>query len=339
LRALSGALLLLGLIWTGCNSDQEASYQFTRFAMGTVIDYTIFARDRSTAREFMLQAQNEIERVEHLLWEENPESEIARFNQSNEGIYTTEEVFRFLQRAQEYSRLEMENTFDGAHSAFDMTVKPVLALYDFDAEDAVPPAADQINRKLQYVGMDNIRLSETTAGGEFFVSKQNPQVALAVGGIAKGYAVDKAIDLLKEAGVKNVLINAGGDLYCLGEKAGQTWRVGIQQPKNPQEIREVLNLQDIAVATSGDYQKYFMYEGIRYHHILNPEIGKPARNSRSATVIAPTVEEADVWATVLFIRSAPEGILLLNTLPEISGMVIDSSGNAYYSEGFLQYLE
>ncbi len=331
--------LLLILTMAGCDFPRNKAYQFTRFAMDTVINYTIIAENESAARDRMLLAQREIERVEHLLWEENPQSEIYRFNQSESGIETSEEVYEFVSRAQEYFRREAQLDLTRNYGVFDLTLKPVLDLYDFKADNPKPPAPSEVRDRLKYVGMETIRLEGDAPSGEFIISKEQENTAIAVGGLAKGYAVDRAIQVLKSNGVQNALINAGGDLYCLGTRLSHNWRIGIQHPGKRDAIVEVLEISERAVATSGNYQRYFMYQGKRYHHILNPETGSPAEKSQSATVIAPTTEQADAWSTILFIRGNPEGLELLDKVEEVTGMVIDSAGVPHYSEGFRSYID
>jgi thiamine biosynthesis lipoprotein len=133
-------------------------------------------------------------------------------------------------------------------------------------------------------------------------------------------------------------VNAGGDLYCLGDRTDGPWRVGIRDPDRGDEIVVVLNVADAAVATSGDYQRYFEYDGIRYHHILDPQTGRPARRARSATVIAPTAERADALATAAFVAGPDAGIQLLDGLENAEGMIIDLAGDLHTSARFGEYV-
>jgi len=337
-RALYRALLLLVLPLWGC-SPGEQPFHFTRFAMDTVIEYTIVAPEKRTAREQMLRAQQEIERVEHLLGEDDSLSEIYRFNHSPGGIRTNREVSQFIRRALGFYWEEVDLDLTASRGSFDITIKPVLNLYHFKADHPVPPTAEQVRRALEFVGADRLKLAGDAPSGEYRLEKPDSNMAIGVGGLAKGYAVDEAIRVLRQAGVTQALINAGGDLYCLGSKPGGPWKIGIQNPVETSEIVKVLQMADAAVATSGNYQRYFMYRGRRYHHILDPATGWPAGRAQSATVIAPTTEQADAWATILFIRSAPDGIALLNKVPGISGMVIDAAGGIHYSDGFRQFLD
>jgi thiamine biosynthesis lipoprotein len=306
--------------------------------MDTAIDHTIVAVDKSTAREAMLIAQAEFERIDSLLWEENPGSEIYRYNQSRTGIETTEEVFSFVQRAVEYYRTEVELDLEKTEGTFNIAIGPVVQLYDFHADNPVPPAAAEINQALPDVKIGNIILKEDPSTETYFLGKKTPETRIAVGGIAKGYAVDSAIRLLRRRGFNEVLINAGGDLYCSDGNQGKPWKVGIQHPVELSEILKILELKNAAIATSGDYQRYYIYHGQRYHHLLDARTGKPARLSRSASVIAPSAEEADVWATSLFVLGAEAGIEMIDNLDEVHGMVIDSAGTVHYSRDFESFL-
>jgi thiamine biosynthesis lipoprotein len=317
-------ILLISL--SACETrDKEKVFKYTKFAMDTVVEYTIMAESDSVAGHAMERAHEEMLRVDSLLWEENPVSEIYRFNHSREIIELDREAVSFLKRASDYHEI--------SQGAFDVTIKPVLDLYDFKSENASPPSSDEIPKKLKIFGMEKIRFRD----GKRLV-KTDAEVSVAVGGLAKGYAVDRAIQILKENGIRNALVNAGGDLYCLGAKRGEPWAVGVQDPDNSNRIIEVLYLSDMAAATSGDYQRYFMYNGERYHHILDPKDGRPARGSRSATIIAETTEKADALATALFILGRNKGIALIDSLPSIEGMVIDSLGEMSQSSGYESFI-
>lgn len=286
-RPIIGIVGLLAAVLLSCDAgaDDEA-YSFTRFAMDTVIEYTIVAADYRTARTAMMRAHEEIERVEMLFWEGSTEGAIFRLNE--EGGIVEDEVAAFLRRVLEYSAAT-----DGA---FDVTVGPFVHLYGFASEAPRIPTADELQAAQRSVGYQHLAVHDNGR-----VDLPDGMI-LAVGGVAKGYAVDRAVAVLRDHGVASALVNAGGDLYALGSIEGRPWRVGIRDPDDPQEIVEVLHVADAAVATSGDYQRYLERDGIRYHHVLDPATGRPARLVRSSTVVAPTAEEADALATGLFVQ-------------------------------------
>ena len=329
-RAHSRAFLVCIFTLYGCTSITNEPYYFTRFAMDTSIEYTIMAPKRKLAKNAMLKAHQEIERIEHLFWEKDSTSEIYRFNQSKRGIETTEEVFRLVRQALEYN--------ETTRGAFDITLKPLLDLYPFLSDNPVPPTKEMLDSALKYVGEQFVETSIRIADSSWILRKSIEQASLAIGGFVKGYAVDRAIEVLKNNHIRNALINAGGDLYCLGTKGSKPWKVGIQNPRETEKLINVLSLSNIAVATSGDYQRFFLFNGNQYHHILDPGTGIPARRTQSATVIAPTAEEADVWATAVFVLGHEEGIRLIDNRTDIFGSAIDSSGLIYYSKGFGRFL-
>ena len=298
--------------------------------MDTTVEYSIIAPNKKLANEAMVKAHQEIERIEHLFGEQDTSSEIFRFNQSTSGIQTCTEVYHRVYQALEYKEI--------TNGAFDITIKPVLDLYPFLFENPVPPEEKNIRKSLINVGKQFIKTSYRVEDSKWILEKSIEKAGLTVGGFVKGYAVDKAIAVLKDNQIKNALINAGGDIYCLGRKNGKPWKIGIQHPRSNGKLLNILRLSNVAVATSGDYQRYFLFEGKRYHHILNPSTGYPARKAQSTTVIAPTSEEADIWATALFILGPKEGIELIDNQTNIYGCIIDSSGFNHYSEGFSLFL-
>jgi len=315
---------------SGCDTDQEKQYYFSRFAMGTIIEYTIVAPDKDHARAAMLKAHQEIERIEGLFSEEDSTSEICRFNHSKGGIYTNEEVTNCVIDALGY-----HNKTNGA---FDISIKPVLDLYQFQSDDPFPPPDDLIHRALTDIGADKLEAKYSATHQSWWLGKSSEKTGLAMGGFVKGYAVDRAIQVLREGDIRNGIINAGGDLFCLGKKSGHSWKVGVRHPRQAGSIPIVLTLSNLAAATSGDYQRYFIFEGERYHHILDPQTGKPARKAQSATVVAKTTAEADAWATALLISGPDEGIRLINRVKDVYGMIVDSSGSLHYSRGMQRFV-
>lgn len=321
---LTGAIFILLMIVL--LPSRSRPYEFTRFAMGTVVEYTIMAPDHETGRSAMQVAHREIERVEHLFWEKDTASEVYRFNRSSRGIQTTKEVHQAITRALAYSRK--------TRGAFDIAIKPANDLYDFDDPSPVPPSDEAIQRALANVGYRLVETSSSDDGRSWFITKTVGEAGLVTGGFAKGYAVDRAAQALKGIGIRNALVNAGGDIVCLGRKNGKPWTVGIRHPRKDGAMIRILALSDRAVATSGDYQKYFMAGGTRYHHVLDPGTGQPSRQAQSVTVIAPTAEAADVWATALMVMGVDEGMPAAQAFSDIHVCMVDSAGTVHVSDGF-----
>jgi thiamine biosynthesis lipoprotein len=150
--------------------------------------------------------------------------------------------------------------------------------------------------------------------------------AVDLGGIAKGYAVDLAARALREAGVEDFIVDAGGDLFVAGDKNGKPWRVGIQDPRDPAKLFRIVTPAEGSLVTSGDYERYFLWEGRRYHHILDPRTGFPAPNCRSVTIFAPTSMDADAAATTVFVLGPEAGIKFLEGQKGFAGLIIDAAG-------------
>jgi len=315
------------LLFVGCRAtDADETYRFTRFSMGTVVDYTVVASNGAVARAAVTAAHDEMERVSHLLWEDDTLSVVYGINEAVDSMAIPREALEFLTRAQRIAR--------ETGGAFDPTIKPVSDLYDFEAAEPLPPTASAITERLRSVGYERYRV-----GVDGYVAKDTATLAVAVGGIAKGYAVDRAVAILTESGVEAGIVNAGGDLYSFGSRAGNRWRIGVRDPDDADDVVVVLNLQDIAAATSGDYQQFFEHNGIRYHHILDPARGTPARGLRTVTVVASTTESADALATALFVLGAEAGLAMIDDMPDMEALVVDSAGVMHHSTGMPEYFD
>ncbi|MDX1335552.1 MAG: FAD:protein FMN transferase, partial [Gammaproteobacteria bacterium] len=178
----------------------------------------------------------------------------------------------------------------------------------------------------------HIRLGQQNSTVAF--DKQGVRIDL--GGIAKGYAVDNGIRILRECGMTNALVSAGGDTRLLGDRAGRPWMTGIQHPRKRPGVAVVLPLSDAAISTSGDYERFFIDDnGERHHHIISPKTGKSVSETISATVIGPVALMTDALSTTLFILGAEKGLPLIETMPEFDAIIIDASGKMHYSKGLL----
>lgn len=329
-KARLWAFFILLLFLFGCFQQQKnenSEFTFTRFAMGTVVEYTIIAPNRNVARKAMLEAQKEVERVEKTFWEGNPKSDIYRFNHAEKGIKASDEILASLERAEKYYR--------STNGKFDVCIKPVFDLYDFKAK--IVPTDIELKNALQFSGKSTICYKIDSTNTKINLIKTlSKKSAITIGGIAKGYAVDRAVQILKKNGIRHAIINAGGDIYCMGTKNGEPWKIGIKHPRKPKEILEVIELSNQAVATSGDYYKFFFHDGKRIHHLINPQTGKPSYLSQSATVIANSAEEADSLATALFVAGKIEGMAWIEKMPNVIGLLIDEKGTVHRSQNFNQ---
>ena len=162
----------------------------------------------------------------------------------------------------------------------------------------------------------------------------NDAVRINLGGIAKGYAIDRAADIIGQCGITQAMVSAGGDSRIIGDRKGRPWVIGIKHPRDPEAIAIRLPLTESAISTSGDYERFFIENGNRVHHIINPATGRSATSSWSATVVGPDALTTDALSTTLFILGAVEGLALIETLEGIDAIIIDSDGKVHYSSGF-----
>ncbi len=252
----------------------------TQIIMGTTIEISIYPSDEKALEE----AFNEIKKVDKLMSTYKEDSEVSSLNRQGE-MEVSSETLEVIKKALEFSRI--------TKGAFDITCKPLINLWKKARKEMKVPGEEEINKALSLVGYEKIILKGN------LVSFKEKGMQIDLGGIAKGYAVDKAIEVLKKKGIKRALVNAGGDLYALGEspKRGK-WQIGIQDPRNQDKIFLVIKIKDKGVATSGDYRRYFTIEGKRYSHIVNPKTGQTVEDvPRSVPIVAPEATTADALDT------------------------------------------
>lgn len=293
------------LMLFGCTGHEEYSSQ--QFLMDTVVDITVYAHREETAREGVLAAFDEIKRIADLT-DRFPEkgsrayalSDVCKIN-SMAGIRpvkVSDDVLTMVELSQKY--------YNTTERAFDITVGPLMDLWGFGGKPSVPSDRD-IRGKLALVGMDKV-IVDRQAKTVFLARKG---MSLDLGGIAKGYAAEKAGERLKKMGVSQGVINAGGNIIVLGSKTlVQPWKIGVQDPRDSNNLIGVLALQDQAAVTSGDYQRYFEKGGRRYHHLLDPATGKPAAKLISVTVVCDSSTEGDILSTALFVLGPDRGLEL-----------------------------
>ena len=293
----------------------------TGVAMDTQVVIQIPAHDEvdiRQAREAIREAFREIDRIEELMSATDPASEIYRLNNSGtQWVGLSEEVIYVLMKAQEYSALT-----DGS---FDVTVKPLV---DFWMEEVrlsgKLPTADRLSAYLDLVNYSDLVIDEQGSRARF----ARERMEVTMGGIAKGYAVDRACEVLMSRGLKGALVDIGGDIRAIGVVP---WRIGIADPRTTEGLLGVIDLVNRSVATSGDYQRYLLIGAERIHHIINPKTGEPARESISVTIIAEDSLIADALSTAVFVMGPERGKVLLDTIG-VAGLMIDSEGMMTVSE-------
>ena len=272
--------------------------------MGTYVE--VVSGDRNAA-PIVFQ---ELKRIEDLLSKYSSNSEVAQLNRSGR-LKVSPDTFYVIKKSVEFYR--------ASAGAFDITTAPLVELWGFSEHKYRMPKDGEIKDALRLVGADKIILHEA----DYVVEFKTPGMKIDLGGIAKGYAVDCAVNKLKIAGIKSCLVNAGGQIYCLGDKHGQPWKVAVRNPRG-RGVTEYLKLKDKSVATSGDYEQYFIRHNIRYAHILDPGTGYPASGGIAAvTVIADNGITADALSTAIFVLGKDKGQELAKKFPEVRVKIIE----------------
>ncbi len=287
--------------------------------MGTRVSINVLVGDRSPAEAgaAIEAAFLEIERIEQIMSEWRPDSELSQFNDAAGGPLRplSPELYEILDRSKQIAAM--------TGGAFDPTFYAVGQLWKFE-RGARPPAREAIEAKRTLIDYRLIELDPATQSGR--LARLGMKIGL--GAIAKGYAVDNASKVLTSRGFPDHIVEGGGDTYVSGTKAGKPWMVGIQRPDGPGSLAAI-PARDRAVVTSGDYQRYIEYEGVRYAHIFDPRTGFPVpaeRSAQSVTVLAPNATDADAFATAVAVLGPVEGMAFIRSHPELDAFILTRDG-------------
>ncbi len=293
-------------------------------AMGTQITITAYTTDKERAVSVMEQAFKEFDRLEKLLTTWLPQSDVSKLNKSAGGpaIKVAPEVISILQKAISLSRL--------TEGKFDVTFGALSGLWRFDhqnQDNKIPPEKE-IKKRLPFVGYENIEVDAERQTARL----RKKGVSVHLGGIGKGYAVDRAVALIREQGFKHFMVQAGGDLYVAGRKGDRAWRVGIRDPRGGRStFFAAAEVTDATFSTSGDYERFFIKDGKRYHHIIDPDLGRPSKPCRSVTVMAPDAMTADALSTGIFILGAKKGLEIAEKTPGVGVVIVDNKNQVHVS--------
>jgi len=262
-------------------------------------------------------------RIDRLMSPFKPDSELSKINQQASGhpVTISAELFSLLEKSEYYSKL--------TQGAFDISFSSVGYLYDYRAHKR--PNESQKKNLTAQINYQSIRLDKSKKTVKFDSSK----IRIDLGGIAKGHAVDRCIDILINHGIKNAFVNAGGDSRVIGKKNDRLWYIGIRHPREEGKLIVNLPLEQVAISTSGDYERFFIEDGIRYHHIIDPLTGDSVRNSQSVTILAETSVIADALSTSIFVLGPVKGLALVNDMPDVSAIIIDKNGKMLYSDDLI----
>ena len=286
-----------------------------QFLMGTLVELTAVAPGDVNAQAALTAGFQEIRRLENMLstWIET--SELSRINQAAglEPIGVSAETFDLLRRA-----LEVAEYTEGG---FNIAIGPAVRLWNIPEAPRIPSAME-LEIAAQYVDYRRIHLDQTRRT----VFLEKPGMRIDIGGIGKGFAAEKAAAVMRENGATGGLVAVAGDIRVFGRRAdGTAWPLGIQHPREPGKVLAMLDVTDEAVSTSGDYERYFLKDGVRYHHILDPQTLQPARLCQSVTIIAPDATTADALATGVFVMGPARGMALVERLG-LGAVIVDAQG-------------
>lgn len=314
-------LFLIGFFIARNAGDEIKTVKRTQILLGTVVEIQIRNTDEKKADKAITKAFAEIRRIDDLFTTYNDVSPVWKINNSDDSIYIVdEEIYNLMLMCDSLWRIS-----DGG---FDVAIESLIQVWGFDSETPDVPGSYEIVSALKQSGWNNIQLLNENK----FHRKE--KAGLNFGAIAKGYAVDKAIEVLQNEGISEAFVNAGGEIKTIGSD----WIVGVQHPRNMKEIVCRIKLNGISVATSGDYENYFEKDGVRYHHILNPNTGYPGKGIQSVTVIHKDNAFADGLATAVFVMGKVKGLELIESLSDTESMIINDEGKIFYSSGFERFL-
>ncbi len=315
-------MLFTGLILIS-NYANAQWFKYQQAIMGTSTAVELLADTPEQADNCSKQVFREMRRIDALMSPFKEQSELAMINRDagDHAVRISRELFELIKQSLKFSQL--------SKGAFDITFASVGYLYDYRMKQH--PTEQQIQQQLSAISYKNIVLNDNQTSIVF--NHKNTRIDL--GGIAKGYAVDNAIEILKDCGIHNALVSAGGDSRILGDKNGRPWVMGVRHPRDKNKVVVSLPLSNEAISTSGDYERYFVEDGTRYHHIIRPDTGHSANQTWSVSVMAKKAITSDALSTTLFVLGTEKALELINSLDGIEAVVIDARGKMFYSNGLM----
>jgi thiamine biosynthesis lipoprotein len=322
---LASLLCVLCVLWALAATPAHAAWvsRGVDGIMGTRIFVELWAedQDKQRAEQAIDAVMDEMRHIDESMSVYKPTSELSRVNAlaATQPVKISRELFNLLTTALEYSRI--------TEGAFDITYASVGYMYDF--RERKRPSEQQIQAALPAVNYRHVLLDAAHSTVRF----SQPGVRIDLGGIAKGYSVDRGIEILQARGFTHALVNAGGDSRVIGDRFGKPWIIGIRHPDHPDQVITRVPLTDRAFSTSGDYERYFDEGGVRYHHIIDPHTGHSASKVRSATIMAPTATRTDGLSKTAFVLGPDEAMKIYNGLDDVDAILVTPEGRILYSKG------
>jgi thiamine biosynthesis lipoprotein len=323
---VNAALCCVLAVAAACTQDAVRQQLVERsfVAMGSSLTVSIWTADDVRAAAAADQVFREFDRLESLLSVWKPGSDVVRLNEAagRQPVTVSNETLEVLTAA----RMVGERT----NGKFDITFGALADVWKFDHDqDHTVPSRDAIEARLPLVDFRAVQVN--SANRTAIITR--PGVRVHLGGIGKGYAVDVGGARLKQQGFRDFLIQAGGDMYAAGTNNGTPWKLGIADPRGSHEAFAAVEVTDATFSTSGDYERSFITDGVRYHHLLDPDRGEPARGCRSVTIVTSRATMADALSTGIFIMGPDDGMALIEKLPDVEGVIVTASNEVLISSG------
>ncbi len=289
--------------------------------MGTAISVELWSADRFAGEAAIDAVMDEMRRIDAMMSPHKANSELSIINRhAGEGlVFISEEMFELLTRAEHFSKLS-----DGA---FDISYAAAGRLYDYRLQ--IHPTAAKLNQARQAVGYRNVLLD----GRARTVRFSRPDVYIDLGGFAKGHAVDNATKLLQQHGIAHANVCAGGDSRVIGDRRGRPWMIGVRDPRSADGVVAVLPLEDCSISTSGDYERFFLENGTRFHHLIDPATGQSPNKVRSVTILAEDGLTTEAFSKIVFVQGVEQGLRLIESQQGIDAVIVDCAGKLHYSSG------
>jgi thiamine biosynthesis lipoprotein len=318
------AFLLLSLSLFVYSASLHAEWQTAeKTLMGTQVSVELWSNAPEAGLEAIDAVFTEVERLDLMMNPWNTASELARINREagNHPVITTAETIEVVARALYYSRM--------SEGAFDISFASVGQYYEY--REGKSPSASQVAQAKQDIDFRAIRLNPDTRS----ISFDKPGLQIDLGGIAKGYAMDRAVNILRKKGITSAVVAAGGDTRILGDLGNRPRTIGIRHPRKEDEFVVMIPLENTAISTSGDYERFFIKDGVRVHHILDPDTGRSSKGAQSVSVLSPLGIDSDALSTTTFVLGLERGLALINSLPGVDAIIIDGEGKLHYSDALL----
>ncbi|HZJ76833.1 MAG TPA: FAD:protein FMN transferase, partial [Oscillospiraceae bacterium] len=323
-------VILIGFTF---NKNRLVPVKEQKFVLGTLGGINVYSNTKRQGEKAISLAYERIEEIENLMSTSVEGSDIYNINK-NAGIKPVKvdpSTMMVISRGLKYH--------DITQKTFNIGLGSLIELWGIGEDSPKVPATWEITEAKKHIHLDNLEISEKSST----VFIKDPEMSLDLGGIAKGYAVDEAVRILKENEIESGIVNLGGDIFTFGKKSDNTlWKIGISNPRTGKDGNVIIRIlvADKSVVTSGDYERFFTKDGVKYHHIIDFKTGMPADNGVvSATVISDKCMNADIVSTAAFILGVEEGLQLIESQPNMEGLIITNNSEIYISSGLKDELQ